>query len=270
LTRGGGLRGRVVDETGAPSAHAVVAISRGDGAPRSTRADADGRYSFENLTPGPWLVRTQSEEILGLGMSFKGGRRATPMVFNTAVVEGATTAFDLVGTTAPRVTLAVAIAVDGEPAVGWEAYLRREGQPQSQEGVLDESGSIRWNWTKDSSEGAVFFVESPGGVRIGREVKLAELSGPFVLDIQTGELVLHGVPQGSADGSATGAYCKFGGWIAAALATSEDGIWRARVPAGAWRVTREDEGTDVEDPDELPLLTSGTLVPGGVLELHLL
>lgn len=268
LTRGGGLHGRVVDENGAPSAHAVVAISRGDGTPSSTRTDADGYYVFENLTPGPWFVRTQSEEVLSRDISFQGGGRATPMVFNTAVVEGETTAFDLVATTTPRVELAVAITVDGEPAVGWEVYLRLDGQRQAREGVLDESGSISWSWVKDSSEEAVFFVESPGGVRIGREVKLADLAGPFVLNIYTGELVVHGVPRKSAEGPATGAYCKFDGWMAAVQTVAEDGTWRARVPAGEWRVVRGD-GTNAKGPEDLPLLTSGTLVPDGVLELHL-
>lgn len=269
LTRGGRLQGRVVDESGAPNAHVVVAISRGDGCPISTRTDADGFYSFENLTPGSWFVRTQQQEILFFGSVFERTKRPAPIEFNTAVAEGETTTFDLLPTSTERVAIELTLRVDGTPAVGWEASLDLDGQYDSLEGHLDENGNVGWSWTKDSSETAWLFVESPTGVRIGREVKLAELSGPFVLDIQTGELVLHGVPLEEDDVAPTGAYCKFDGWIAVALLISEDGTWRARVPAGDWRVARGDEDADAEDPDELPLLNSGTLVPGGVLELHL-
>ena len=35
---------------------AIVAASRGDGFPRTTRADGQGRYRFEHLAPGRWQV----------------------------------------------------------------------------------------------------------------------------------------------------------------------------------------------------------------------
>ncbi|MBI1380455.1 MAG: hypothetical protein GC161_05130 [Planctomycetaceae bacterium] len=270
LTRGGGLKGRVFNEFGSPSAHVVVAISRGDGWPTSTRTDAEGRYAFENLTPGKWFARTQKEEIVSIGSEFwGGGNRPTELVFNTSVADGETTVFDLGEVRTAELALEVTLTIDGDPAAGWEAHLLLEDQDMPLEAQLDKKGSVRWRWAKDSSKTASVSMQSPSGLRIMREVQLDELSGPFVLDIQTGELVLHGVPREVEDGAATVAYCKFDGWIAVALVTSEDGTWRARVPAGDWRVVRGDEDTDVEDPDELPALNSGTLVPGGVLELHL-
>lgn len=269
LTRGGGLRGRVFDASGAPRAHVVVAVSRGDGRPSSTRTDADGWYSFDNLTPGPWFVRTQEEEILLINSEFSGGRRPTPFGFNTNVVEGSTTNFDLGKAARKHLNFQATIRLDGGPAVGWHAYLDIGERSETLEGELDSSGSVHWQWEEDSSEMATFFAEAPNGMRIGREVKLADLDRALVLDVETGELVVHGVPRVAEDGAASGAYCKFGDWMAVALLVSEDGTWRARVPAGDWRVVRGDEDTEVEDPGELPALNSGTLVPAGVLELHL-
>lgn len=54
------LRGRVVDESGAPVERALVELRPADAAtkakPRTTNADGDGRYHFDFVPPGNWIA----------------------------------------------------------------------------------------------------------------------------------------------------------------------------------------------------------------------
>jgi hypothetical protein len=59
----GAIDGRVLVGASASARDIVVGASRGEGRPRSVRTDADGRFRFEKLTPGRWLLRQSSEDI---------------------------------------------------------------------------------------------------------------------------------------------------------------------------------------------------------------
>jgi protocatechuate 3,4-dioxygenase beta subunit len=59
----GTIDGRVLVGANEPARGIVVGASRGEGHPRSTRTDGDGRFQFDKLTPGRWLLRALSEDI---------------------------------------------------------------------------------------------------------------------------------------------------------------------------------------------------------------
>jgi hypothetical protein len=59
----GAIDGRVLVGANESPRDIVVGASRGEGHPRSVRTDADGRFRFEKLTPGRWLLRQASEDI---------------------------------------------------------------------------------------------------------------------------------------------------------------------------------------------------------------
>jgi len=53
LTQVARLAGRVIDESGAPVGQAALLLSRGGENAGAVRADSEGRFAFEELTPGP-------------------------------------------------------------------------------------------------------------------------------------------------------------------------------------------------------------------------
>jgi RNA polymerase sigma factor (sigma-70 family) len=63
VSPGGTLVVQVVAPPGGDPAGAIVAVTRGDGHPRTLRADATGRAVFDSLTPGRWDVLPGTEEL---------------------------------------------------------------------------------------------------------------------------------------------------------------------------------------------------------------
>ena len=59
----GAIEGRVLANAGVKLRDLVVGAARGDGRPFSVRTDAEGRFRFETLSPGRWLLRIQREDI---------------------------------------------------------------------------------------------------------------------------------------------------------------------------------------------------------------
>ncbi|MCZ6787073.1 MAG: sigma-70 family RNA polymerase sigma factor [Planctomycetota bacterium] len=122
LTAGGMIEGVLTPAGGASPAGRIVGISRADGHVRTKRLGPDGRYRFEYLTPGPWLVRETDEEITPEGsFSSTSAGRAKP-VFNTTVVDGRVTRFDL-GETALGPSVAGTLRIEARPALGWSVAL---------------------------------------------------------------------------------------------------------------------------------------------------
>lgn len=63
LGPGGTLVVTVVAPPGQDPAGVIVAVTRGDGHPRTLRTGPDGRATFEHLSPGRWDVRRTGEEL---------------------------------------------------------------------------------------------------------------------------------------------------------------------------------------------------------------
>ena len=95
LTAGGTLEGVLRSTSGARVDGRFVVAHHGDGEPRCARTDGEGRYRFEKLAPGAWLVFVSAEELDPNSRSYGGYRGDAPMEWSCTVEPGQTTRFDL-------------------------------------------------------------------------------------------------------------------------------------------------------------------------------
>jgi RNA polymerase sigma factor (sigma-70 family) len=151
LTRGGALEGVVRTAPGVGAAGLVVGANRFDGHPRTQRTDAEGRFRFEGLTPGPWRVERVRDELDPSDENFLVDElRAAPdprLEPNCVVREGETSAFTLDLSRERPAVLAALVSVNGAPAAGWSLVLWPVGvntfMGDLPGGTLDERGELR-------------------------------------------------------------------------------------------------------------------------------
>lgn len=153
LVRGGAIEGRVLVGGGRSAAGTIVAFDRQDGHPRSVRADREGRFRVEHLTPGPWLVRRIDRDLSSTFRygSFSSGSNGSSDDENFPstcdVVEGGTTRFDLDVRDEASALLDVELSLDGAPAIGWRVAAwpaSAVGRPASAAaGSTDAHGALR-------------------------------------------------------------------------------------------------------------------------------
>jgi len=160
LGEGGAIEGQVLVAPGESPAGKIVAISRGDAHAVTQRVGKLGRYRFEHLIPGKWLVVRRDAEITpeeSTASSDMRTFREEMIRGNCTVAPGATTHFDLdlVGGAA-AVVLEGLLVLDDAPCTGWEAQLLPAGRMTSS----SDSPPV----TTDSSDGS-FRLEAP---RAGR------------------------------------------------------------------------------------------------------
>jgi len=120
LGSGGALEGRVRLRDGRDPEGIIVALNRADGFPRTLRADAEGRFRFEELTPGAWQLSSAKREF---NPNQHGGAYATregwSLPTNCVVVEGETTYMDLDLRDHEQGELEGRLTLDGSPARDW-------------------------------------------------------------------------------------------------------------------------------------------------------
>jgi hypothetical protein len=148
LTPGGAIEGTLWG--GEAVAGRIVAISRGDTYAQTARSDREGRFRFEQLTPGPWLVKLAKEEISPHSSTTTSSRAAfkeSDIESNCAVIEGQTTRHDISLAGVGEVVLAGTLRMDGAPAVGWKAMLF----PGDAGGMLHGSGRLQTTVSEDGS-----------------------------------------------------------------------------------------------------------------------
>ena len=147
LKPGGRLVGELRTPDGRSQADVVVAISRGDGKPRSTRTDEAGRYAFEHLTPGSWRVESRETEPAFEVMAVSP-RGHDAFRWDCEVVEGETTVFDLDERHLLPIEFEGLLRIGGVPAAGWSArVILPDYQVSSGElpaTVLDDLGGFRF------------------------------------------------------------------------------------------------------------------------------
>ena len=122
LTSGGTLEGFVLVAPNRSREGVVIAASRGDGRPRVTRTDAEGRYRLERLTAGSWHVEDRLVEPEGRVVSMASKEEA-PFDWHCEVFEGQTTAYDLDLRWQAELRVEGRLAFDGAGAGGWTAVL---------------------------------------------------------------------------------------------------------------------------------------------------
>ena len=123
--RGGSIEGRVVVHAGEEPAGIIVGLSRGDTFGVTQRTDANGRFRFDGLTPGPWQVEWRQDEIrTGSTTSYSKSVEEKPASSWTCRVrEGETTFHTLDLRSLRGATLHGRLLLGGEPPEGWKATL---------------------------------------------------------------------------------------------------------------------------------------------------
>ncbi|MEM7308659.1 MAG: sigma-70 family RNA polymerase sigma factor [Planctomycetota bacterium] len=142
LTSGGTLEGLVLAPPGRTREGIVVACSHEDGLPLITRTDADGRYRFEHLTPGGWLVEAREETPEGRSISIIEAEEM-PFVPNAQIVEGGSTVVDLDMLWLVDLSVDGRLVLDGVGAEGWTAT--------AQAGHTTERGAVAETVEVDAS-----------------------------------------------------------------------------------------------------------------------
>jgi Carboxypeptidase regulatory-like domain len=205
LGAGGAIEGRLRLPQGESPAGAIIGLSRGDGFGITRRADADGAYRFERLTPGRWLVKRCRSEILpGSTTSTSTGRDAGELPWSCVVVEGQVTRFDLDLSTGATVMLEGSLMVSGAPASGWMATLRSALGPQvpPQQFELDPSGRFHF----ELDEGGTFELElrtppQHPALKLAGRLQLEPGTNRFDRSLELGALAgtLHTLPKSDGD-----------------------------------------------------------------------
>ena len=122
LTSGGTIEGEVIVAPAQNREGLVVGCSRQDGRPTFTRTDKDGRYRFENLTPGPWLIEGRKVEPEGRSSS-SASLEDAPFEPSVYVEEGTTSYFDLDLRWLDGLAVTGRLTIDGRGAQGFTAQL---------------------------------------------------------------------------------------------------------------------------------------------------
>ncbi len=129
LSKGGSLAGKVSLSATDNARRPVIVISRGDGVIRTQRVNAGGRYRFDYLTPGPWIVRKFDQDITlapdGLKTVF--GKPFTKLPSNCELFEGHLTTYDFGDVKPAACELTGRVRLGDLSIDGWRAELRAEG-----------------------------------------------------------------------------------------------------------------------------------------------
>jgi RNA polymerase sigma factor (sigma-70 family) len=172
LSRGGSVAGRVLTAPGVDPAGVIVAANRFDGHPHTARADEQGRFHFDGLTPGPWRIERVKNEIdpANDGYMVDDEREATDPrgVPNCTVVDGQSTEFALDLTNDRPASLRLHLEVDGAVAAGWSIVLWPVGvntfEGELPGGRLDDGGRLtceveagRYSVRFQDSESSAFY-----------------------------------------------------------------------------------------------------------------
>lgn len=262
LVPGGAIEGRVLVPANDSAAGRIVGISRGDGHGVTARTDAAGRFRFEHLTPGPWLVRERREEISpGSTTSSMGATdEPVPLPWSCTVTDGATMRFDLDLTNAARAVLAGRLLFDSAPAVGWEASLRRE--PSGAEVASDRVDS-QGRFRLEASEPGPYRLQVVGlwqdspMMFVLQELDLAAGEGAWDLDLPLGRI--EGTASLGEGERLVYTWTRDDGLsLGCDVTPGPDGTFGLPVPAGAGRLEQPVEGeSELHRPVEVQ--------PAGVL-----
>jgi hypothetical protein len=161
----GAIEGRLLLTAGVKADEEIIGASRGDGRACSVHADAEGRFRFEGLTPGSWLLRPSNEDLdpnASDSLMELPGAPETSLPFTCEVRAGQTTRVD-VDLRHPAVLL-------GEIRLaGWEGA--------SSSGSLDPLGATYSQHTglrADAAGSLRATVEQPGDYLLWVRIEVGE------------------------------------------------------------------------------------------------
>ncbi len=201
LRRGGTIQGRVFGEDGRPvSGQRVMWGSNawGWGAEGETRTDSSGRFTFERITPGEWMVTaTASLEELGERMrdvedpSDFSSMMSDMLTESVTVFEGEVTEVQLGGDPVQPVTVRGRVLQGDQPVAGAQVYAVSEGQAIMQ-GMKSNLSDAEGRYALTVDRPGAYIISATSG-RKGIET--------FV-DVPSGEAIEHDlvIPDGGIAG----------------------------------------------------------------------
>ncbi|HET6202035.1 MAG TPA: carboxypeptidase-like regulatory domain-containing protein [Planctomycetota bacterium] len=284
LGRGGAIEGRVIAPPDRDANGVVVAINRGDAHPQTQRVGPDGRYRFDRLTPGRWMV-DERETMLDPGHTSTGfvsgsDVKEAEIPWVCEVVEGQTTRYDLDLSGSEGPVLLGQLLVDGEPAGGWTAVLRphtggfvvtgrdRQSRATDRDGrfTIPFPPGDRFRLALESDPG------SQGSIRLTDAVVAQPRENNWRLDLPTGRLEGEKASPSSANSGPYFVLWSGRGELRASIPFTLDADGRfslPRVPAGQVRIARPGPGGPESNPSTWPTLLEADVAPGRVNRLSI-
>ncbi len=267
LGAGGAIEGELLLPEGRDPAGCYVAASGGDGEIYHVNVTSDGRYRFEGLTVGPWLVRQYFADMLHSRIGGSDGPRWGDVEWSCEVREGETTRFDLDLRDRLTFSLEGRVSIDGGSPGPWPVQLVAADARDAiarryyRDVALDPTGRFecsapylgkhRLRIAGKLADGSRLSIRDEFDLSAGANewqlsVELAPLAGVF--ETQRPKRLWHQLRQGDR-------------LVETALSVAEDGSFSGRVPRGVGQLVYRDEGVQFTHPIELG--------PAGVADLRL-
>ncbi len=164
LSRGGTITGLVRDAQKVPLPNAGVLLTKmgGGGGPQTATTGPDGRYTFEKITPGDYIVIKAPQG--GAVMLFGGMKQVT-------VQEGETTNYDI--DEASKITVTGRVLKGGQPVPNAMLLFTGDGESASVDLKQSRSDADGHYQIGLDTAGAYRVVVSTGGMFMGRQAGVA-------------------------------------------------------------------------------------------------
>jgi hypothetical protein len=232
----------------------IVALNRGDGYPRTVRSDAEGRFGFEGLTPGPWQLSRGNMEFnpQGGGTGYSMTEEPVVLSADVTIVDGETTHRDLDLSDFEPCVVDGRLRVNGAPAAQWSVsgwpgasnVFVGPDLPSSATASdgsftlsIDEPGALKLSFSPPAEAGAQGRIDlrieiEPGRNEWRRDLAMGSLSGRCLSAVPGEEISLvYCTPEGAEPSC----------WLA--VEPDAQGNYRLPfVPAGRGGVRRYDGG----------------------------
>lgn len=237
---GGAIEGRVIPPPDESPAGLIVGVSRGDGFGLTGATDAEGKFRFDGLMPGKWLVQRRREQI---EEDYTTSSRSTSdepqeIPWSCEVWAGRTTHFDLDLSLSARVVVEGRLALCGEPQVGWTVSLARLEPAQAVLGQehTNSQGEFRFELSDPGRHRLQFTGMFDGGFFfVLQEIELDFGSNPWELSVPCGRIEGTVLPGMLAEGE--GIQLVYSGpkdlMIAFSVRPDAHGAFACPAPAGA-------------------------------------
>ena len=276
LGRGGTLTGEVRMPAGRSPDGVIVALHRGDARPRSLRVGADGRYRFEGLLPGPWILQ-QYDRLVPARDGGAFGPGTSEFRWNCAVEEGRTVTRDLDLTGEGVAVLRGRLSVEGPGgAAGWTAGLLSpvDAIPDATYAAIPATATLGADGVFSIPAAApgpwrVALGGPEGILRVFDAVELLPGENPWMLELPLGRV------EGTVDASLAPFACVWEGeggrWASAVVTAGADGKFAVpRMPAGRVRLVRRipKVSTSWNDPRGWTVVREFEVPAGGVVRVE--